>query len=68
MACAIESVNIFEEANWKKLDQNKNYSQVSISVYHMGLIGAVNGPTCFIVKGKKKRKVYMDVLLKRNRA
>ena len=32
----------------------------------MVLIGAGNGPTYFLMKGKQKRKGYMDALFKRN--
>ena len=32
----------------------------------MVLIGARNGPTYFLMKGKQKRKGYMDALFKRN--
>ena len=61
-------MKIIEESHRKKHYQNKNYSCVSISLYHMGLIGAGNGPTYFLKKVKQNSKVYTDALFKRNRS
>ena len=52
-----------------KYEKTNNDSRVSITICHKGSVACSNGPTAFLLPGKRKRKAYSnDFLVKHGTA
>ena len=57
------SVRVFGSTDKKKHERNASDHRASITMYRSGVTSGHNGPTAFLMKGKKKRPGFTDKFL-----